>query len=310
METLKNGMYEVRYIKTKGKLRKIVTYGENGTEIRRYHEKVVEFLEKNVAQSKFAKAYKKGTSIYDNAEAHLYNDYFLIMDIKDFFPSIDHRYLAKALYREINKFTPISYLECNDVVEKCSVTDNGLPLGLVSSPILANIYLKEFDGLLYGWLKKLELNNPIYTRYADDIVISYRLDGDSIFDNRGIIDKVAGLLSQFSLQLNKKKTKNINLKHSKHVRITGINIVLDDETQFRYISVGKKLKNYIFWKTLEIYDNGTQDYYELLKIKGLWSYALSIEKKGFDNCFSDNMRNLIYERGYSSLAEMINNLNM
>ena len=99
---------------------------------------------------------------------------FIKMDIKSFFSNINHSKLAETLYYEINKNTKISRKECYDVVRKCSVGDKGLPLGLVSSPILANLYLKEFDGLIYGRVKKMGLSNVIYTRYADDMVISYK----------------------------------------------------------------------------------------------------------------------------------------
>lgn len=150
----------VKYIKTKNKVRKIVTYTENG-ELRRYHEEVVKYLEKYTTNSIFAKAYVPRSSIYKNAKAHMYNDIFVKMDIKNFFPNINHKYLAECLFFELNKNTQISRKECYDIVRKCSVGEKGLPLGLVSSPALANLYMKEFDGLLYGKLKKMELNNPI-----------------------------------------------------------------------------------------------------------------------------------------------------
>lgn len=76
----------VKYIKTKNKVRKIVTYTENG-ELRRYHEEVVKYLEKYTTNSIFAKAYVPRSSIYKNAKAHMYNDIFVKMDIKNFFPN-------------------------------------------------------------------------------------------------------------------------------------------------------------------------------------------------------------------------------
>ena len=56
----------------------------------------------------------------------MYNDIFLKMDIKDFFPSINHKKLAECLYFEINKKTSISRKECYDIVRKCSVSDGTL----------------------------------------------------------------------------------------------------------------------------------------------------------------------------------------
>ena len=52
-----NEQLTVKYIKTKNKVRKIVTYKENG-ELRRYHEEVVKYLEKYVTNSIFATVYK------------------------------------------------------------------------------------------------------------------------------------------------------------------------------------------------------------------------------------------------------------
>ncbi len=144
----------VKYIKTKNKVRKIITYGEN-SELRKYHENVVKYLNDHTYNSIFAKAYAPRSSIYKNAQAHMYNDIFLKMDIKNFFPSLNHKYLAECLFYEINKDTEISRTECYEIVRKCSVGEKGLPLGLVSSPALANLYMKEFDGLLYGKMKKM-----------------------------------------------------------------------------------------------------------------------------------------------------------
>ena len=97
----------VKYIRTKNKIRKITTYKENG-ELRRYHETVASYLRKNVSNSIFAKAYVPRSSIFKNARAHLYNDVFLKMDIKNFFPSLNHEYLSEKLYYEVNKNTSIA----------------------------------------------------------------------------------------------------------------------------------------------------------------------------------------------------------
>ena len=70
-------------------------------------------------------------------------------------------------------------------------------------------YMKEFDGLLYGKLKKMELNNPIYTRYADDIVISFKTGKDDFEKIDNIKAEVQSLLKKVHLTLNEKKRKAI-----------------------------------------------------------------------------------------------------
>lgn len=305
---MKNG-YEIRYIKTKNKIRKIVTYSEEDKYYRDYHEKVVSFLHTHTFPSKFAKAYLPGTSIVTNAKAHMYNDIFIKLDIHDYFHSINHDLLSKCLYFEINKQVRISYRECCKIVRECSISDKGIPLGLVSSPALANLYLKQFDGMLYGYIKTLGLNNPIYTRYADDMIISFKAKNidDQITNN--IIDHVIKYLRVFHLTLNEKKTKIVNLNRSNHVRITGICIV-KNEHNYRHLSVGNKLKNELFWKLIEIYDH-PENYTQIEKsqVKGMLSFVLSVEKTGLEDTYSERMKQLLRDRGFDYLAEIAKAIN-
>ena len=296
----------VKYIKTKNKIRKIVTYAEDG-ELRKYHEQVVEYLKKNTTNSIFAKAYVPHSSIFKNAKAHMYNDVFVKMDIKNFFPNMNHKYMAECLFFELNKNTQISRRECYDIVRKCSVGDKGIPLGLVSSPALANLYMKEFDGLLYGKLKKMELVNPIYTRYADDMVISFKSGSNDMEKIEEIKAEVKNLLKKVHLTLNERKTKSYTLNQSNHVRITGISIT-KDENNYRHISVGKKMKNQIFWDAINMYDQEIKDYKKIEHLKGLFSFVLSIEKTGIEDSYSENMKALIAKRGYDSLKDLIADL--
>lgn len=293
----------VKHIRTKNKVRKIVTYGEN-SELRTYHENVVKYLNEHTCNSIFAKAYTPHSSIYKNAQAHMYNDIFLKMDVQNFFPSLNHKYLAECLFYEINKSTAISRMECYDIVKKCSVGNKGIPLGLVSSPALANLYMKEFDGLLYGKIKKMNLINPIYTRYADDMVISFKAEQDYEHKTAEIQRAVKDLLKRVHLSINEKKTEVFNLGKSNHVRITGVSITIDEDG-YRHISVGKKLKNEIFWAAINQYDRKNRSDAEIAHIKGLFSFAVSIEKYGIEDCYSENMKALIKARGYNSLKELI-----
>ena len=296
----------VKYIKTKNKVRKIVTYTDDN-ELRKYHQRVADFLAKYTKNSIFAKAYVPHSSIYKNAQAHMYNDIFIKMDIKDFFPSLNHRYLAECLYYEINKNKAISRKECYEIVRKCSVGDKGLPLGLVSSPALANLYMNEFDGLLYGKIKQMGLQNPIYTRYADDMVISYQADEAKVEQIQEIKYVVQQLLKKVHLRLNEKKTRCYDLHRTNHVRITGISITKSEEN-YRHISIGRKAKNQMFWDAVNMYDQENKDYAKINHLKGYCSFALSIETKGIESCYSDQMMKLLQQRGCNSLKELIEKL--
>lgn len=296
-----------RHIRTKRKVRTIVTYADNGSFLRQEHERILHFLRANSYPSLFAKAYIPHRGIFENAKAHLYNDVFIKLDIKNFFASINHRRLQTQLYIELNKVSEeyVSREQCRGIVSICSCGYPGLPLGLVTSPDLANIYLKGFDSFLYGKLKKYNVQNPIYTRYADDIVVSFKYRHDYLEVAWCIICDVERLLKEYSLYLNRKKVQIISLDKSNHVKITGINITKRNDN-FRHITVGKKLINKLFWRAIHYYDHPeyTSDL-DVERLKGLLSFVFSIEKNGFYDRYSLGMLQLIKNRGFLDLEELI-----
>ncbi|MDD3138362.1 MAG: reverse transcriptase domain-containing protein [Lachnospiraceae bacterium] len=256
-------------------------------------ENAVQFnnIRENTYPSLFAKAYVAKRGIYENAKAHMYNDLFLKMDISNFFASIDHDVLKLQLYREIKhaeKIEPDMDM-CAKIVEECSCGYPGLPLGLVSSPDLANVYLKKFDSLLYGKLKSYPVENIIYTRYADDMIISFKFHPKyKMYTNQMKAD-VIDYLKEFKLDINEKKTSVVNLEETNHVRITGLSVT-KAEDNYRHISVGKKLKNEVFWDAIRICDSAEdRDEQEVKELKGMMSFILSVEKQGISFSYSRNM---------------------
>ncbi len=306
------------YIPKSNKLnayRKITTYKSKDCELYNYHDKAIISLNKYLHHSDFAKAYIKGRSIITNAKAHKYNDVFICLDIKDFFSSIRLEKLSNILFYEINKkrINRFTKKQCDELVNSCTNSNVGLAIGLKPSPILANIYLKEFDGLLYGKLKRIDVKNIIYTRYADDITISYKQclsKAQKDLVNDEIVNIVENLLRKYSLKLNRKKTRIIDLDVSNHVRITGINIT-KDEKDFRKLTVGRKTKNEIYNKAIALLSNNNHDdiwRLEVQKLKGLQSFVLSVEGISYQKSYSDRMISIIKEHGYDSLKEYIDSL--
>lgn len=299
----------VRHIRTKNKTRKITTYRSNDCELRINHKKINDFLEVRFIPSVFSYGYVKRKSIFDNAISHMYNDYFIMLDIKDFFPHICHKQLSDKIYHEINliKENQISKRECNDIVESCSISSRGLPLGFITSPLLSNIYLKEFDCIFYGKLKQLNLNNVIYTRYADDIIVSFKTDSKEklMQIELDVLNIAKTLLSRYGLQINNKKTRSYNLNISNHVRITGINIIKASDG-YRHLTVGRSIKNQLFWDAVECFE--TKDLEKTQTIKGMQSFILSIEKEGYESCYSRGMMEKINKLGFENLKALIDSL--
>lgn len=98
--------------------------------------------------------------------------YFVLKcDIKKFFANIDHHILKEILANNI-KDQDILWL-LGQVIDSFSSNHGGnasvvkgLPLGNLTSQLLVNIYMNEFDQFI-----KRELKVKYYIRYADDFVI-------------------------------------------------------------------------------------------------------------------------------------------
>jgi retron-type reverse transcriptase len=90
-------------------------------------------------------------------------------DIRKFFATIDHGVLSEILRRRIPD-EGIRWL-LNEVITSFSSTRPGvgLPLGNLTSQLLVNIYMNEFDQFM-----KREMKIKYYLRYADDFAILSR----------------------------------------------------------------------------------------------------------------------------------------
>ena len=89
--------------------------------------------------------------------------YCLKVDIKKYYPSIDHEILKCLIRKKI---------KCNDTLELLDeIIDSaqGVPIGNYLSQYFANIYLTYFD----HWIKE-DLKVKYYFRYADDMVFLHQ----------------------------------------------------------------------------------------------------------------------------------------
>jgi RNA-directed DNA polymerase len=91
---------------------------------------------------------------------------YVKVDIKEFYPSIEHRMLFKMLSSRIRKASFKSLLFQSIENYTGSVRcEKGIPQGLSISNILAEVYLKDID------LKNSSDKNNSYYRYVDDVLI-------------------------------------------------------------------------------------------------------------------------------------------
>jgi RNA-directed DNA polymerase len=110
--------------------------------------------------------------------------WILKCDVKKFFASIDHALLKEVIGKYIVDKNILDLLE--KVIDSFSSKEmgKGLPLGNLTSQLLANIYMNEFDQFI-----KHKLKVKYYIRYADDFVI---LD-----DDRNMMDDILLKVHQY-----------------------------------------------------------------------------------------------------------------
>ena len=196
--------FDLFYISKKnGKYRRIFhLYREQKSQLR----ELIPYLEKVLLQHDVHKvnyAFIRNRNCVEHAMQHIGYKYTVSMDLENFFESVNRDHISKYLNEEI--------------MDQCFIS--GAPQqGLPTSPLIANLAFLDCD---QGILDALKKNNILstYTRYADDLVVS--------FDNKRDIGKVIFILSNIAnkagFKINKKKTKIQNINNGRIV-ITGVAI--------------------------------------------------------------------------------------
>lgn len=106
-------------------------------------------------------------------------------DIRKFFASIDHQVLKNILIKYIKDEDTLWLLaKIIDSFNTPGKISKGLPLGNLTSQLLVNIYLNEFDHFI-----KRQLKIKYYIRYADDFVIFHK--------NRLYLEAILPKLAEF-----------------------------------------------------------------------------------------------------------------
>jgi len=138
--------------------------------------------------------------------------FVLDADIMGFFDNINHEKLMSFVTQRINDRRVLKLIRKwlkSGVLDGEIIHDTevGTPQGGVISPLLANIYLHEFD--LY-WTTQTEVHG-ILVRYADDFVILFRSAGEA----RKGIELVQQKLAELNLELHEKKSKLVDMRSGK-----------------------------------------------------------------------------------------------
>lgn len=144
-------------------------------------------------------AYVKSRSTIDAVNRHVNNksEWYCKLDLHNFFGSTTKEFVMNQLsiifpFCEVCR-TEEGYRELESAVD-LAFLDNGLPQGTPISPLITNIMMIPVDHILSNKLRDYDGNHFIYTRYADDFIISSRKN----FDVRKIISVIDDTLKSFN----------------------------------------------------------------------------------------------------------------
>jgi RNA-directed DNA polymerase len=134
--------------------------------------------------------------------------YCLKLDIKKFYPSIDHAILKQLLRRKIKDQDLLQLLD--EIIHSA----DGLPIGNYLSQYLANFYLTYFD----HWLKE-QKKVKYYFRYADDLVF--------LADNKPYLHQLLSDIRQYL-------TENLKLRIKENYQIFPVDARSIDFVGYRF----------------------------------------------------------------------------
>lgn len=211
--------YEFKIPKRSGGLRTIEAPDEALKEIMYTQLKFLKSLK--ILNHDAAWAYTQGRDVVGAMKEHNNNHsrWYLKLDLENFFGSITEDYIVSQL-SNLYPFPALHSVSTNafNVYTRAITTylrnlarlacrNGALPQGTPLSPILSNWVMVEHDYNITKFLSrfKKEHNLPrlVYTRYADDIIISCK-DG---FDYLELIKGLEEVLKDSPFKFNKKKTR-------------------------------------------------------------------------------------------------------
>jgi len=159
------------------------------------------------APTKWAHGFVRGRSIVTGAEPHVGRKWVVNLDIKDFFPSVTRRQVARCIEPVCETVAEI------ELIANLVTRRGRLPQGAPTSPHLANLVVRRMDARLAGLA---ETNGWNYTRYADDMSFS----GDTAPE--AIIKTATTIVRQSGFGLSAEKTQ-IRGQHQRQC-VTGLTV--------------------------------------------------------------------------------------
>ena len=223
-------------------------------------------------------AYVRGRSTIDAIKRHQRNEskWFLKLDFTDFFGSTTLGFVLEMLSQVFPFSEIVKYRAGKEELIKalglCFLND-GLPQGTPISPFITNVMMIAIDHKISNTLRQFDNRRFVYTRYADDLLISCKIDFNKDSVQKLVIDTLSAFNAPFTIKPEKTRYG------SSAGRNWNLGLMLNKENQ---ITIGHKRKKE-FKAMLDSYMRGRNSdnawsWHDIQVLKGLISYYCMVEK--------------------------------
>ncbi len=235
-------------------------------------------------------AYIKKRSIVDVLKKHQANEskWFLKTDFSNFFGSTTPEFLYSSLTKVFPFSEIVKYYGGSAALKKAldlCFLNGGLPQGTPISPTLTNIMMIPIDHMLSKMCRERQIQNKyfVYTRYADDILISCKYD----FRFQNVVDTINDVCSRFDAPfvIKDKKTRYGSSSGSNW----NLGLMLNKDNQITVGHKNKKRYRALLHNFIMDMKNGNPWEPDAVNyLKGITSYYTSVEKEYFEDLIKKN----------------------
>lgn len=227
-------------------------------------------------------AYIKHRCTVDAVKRHQANEskWFGKLDLHDFFGSTTLDFVVSMFsmifpFSEVVK-VPEGEAQLRKALE-LAFLDGGLPQGTPISPLITNIMMIPVDFKLTKALREFDKQRFVYTRYADDFIISSKFDFDVHQVEHLVVSTLADFKAPFTINASKTRYG------SSAGRNWNLGVMLNKDNQ---ITVGHKKKRQfqsMMYNYIDDKRNGVEwPREDIMAMQGLYSYYCMVEPEAID----------------------------
>ncbi len=199
---ISNKKNEYKYIKIPKKNGyRDIWYLNNKSNIRKYQSSLIDNFFSRYSIPVIVKGFVKDENYFSFLKEHVGSNYFLRIDIKNFFDSIKFEHFQKFM-QETSSFNDENYDETIKLIWEIISYNDIFVQGAVSSPVVSNLIFRRIDQRILKYCQELGIK---YTRYADDLLFSS--NSFEFTNKKWFLRKIAYILKENDFELNYSKIK-------------------------------------------------------------------------------------------------------